>query len=469
MGVIVIPTNEYASRASEAETISARDFGYVRAGLSVSRSFRVGNLSPFVQDLSFSTDSPLAVAPDYPVTLQPNEISDTLSVRVSALLDCVSDSATADLIVSDGESTYSIPMHWETVGANSDRRSQVPERTGDVTRIVGNTLERALTPLRLYRFDPVPYDPADRCVFIRDGHPVTLGDPCARLDPLDDRWGYRRSVQTILAAYVGDDWTISESFTRDNTTVSYEGSASLLIPAEYELDRTWALFNPATQVEREQYKRTVYLTQIQGQVWCLQIVDPAYYGEDLAYWTCRLLPLKNATVGDPSAYNPFAFTYEYESDRPYAVFPCRADIRFAELETAESEDPAPVALSLGECSAYLLRKGSEAVQVVTVAGEVAGYTSLSGADWPVNQAVVKRIRVSTDSQNWTLYLLPYGGERPDLLRADVGVYIFQGCGPMDSEFDWPYEDRDSSRSVHCWFYDIDGNGDNCFVELAGVA
>lgn len=229
---------------------------------------------------------------------------------------------------SDG-STASLELTWTGIGAYTDRTSLYPEYATGFTNNVSNAVLAAAAPIHIYRFDPVAYEPQEPANVIRfiDRKIISWQSPEARLDALNADVGYTATVQTIMASWQDEQWTIDQQFTRDNTAVTYAGTGRLIFPAKYELDRSWALFTNARGADRDQYKRTVYLTQIRGRVWVLQDVIPKFRGAEFAYWYSNLIPMSDATMGNLEYYNPFALTYENENnpDRPYAMFPYRCE------------------------------------------------------------------------------------------------------------------------------------------------
>lgn len=466
---VFIPCSDYSESATTAETITTLDVGYVKAGQTVAVSFKVGNRSDIATDETVSSDNPQVSLSVDSVTLEPDEISDTVTATITAPLDCQTTLETSYVTAGD---ISALTLTWETVGANVDRLPQVPDRMGDFTDNITSVLDRVGEVLRVYTFDPIPYDETDERIFVMpegaDRRFKSQRDVCSRLDPLDDRWGYRRSVQTVVGSFQSEDWSITSSFTRDNSSITYSGSAVLYLPAEFELIRSWALFNDARGADRAQYKRTVFVTQRQGQVWALQTIVPIYRGEQLAYWHVHLVPLSQPTMGSPGSFNPFATTYEYQSDRPYAQFSCQTDIRFAEQLLNPSEEPAttePVALSLGDASAYVLRTSRGNVQVVSLcATNISSWEhrahTLTDETWNVNEANIKSVWVETDYEGeWILALLP----TPSVTTYDDLFTVLGTCqassilrsgGTQSVYVDFPYKDETGQRSVHLWFSGI---------------
>jgi hypothetical protein len=329
MPIVYIPAASYATNAHAAETIDSADLGNVRAGASASVSFRVGNVGETVTDLTLSVDHPAASLSVTALTLAPGECSDTLTATVSAAIDCPTQTELAYIRAATSE----LELSWQTVGANVDRTSQAPERAGPYSDKAADMLYNVGEPLRIYRFDPLPYDPTDTRIFVggRGTRFSSQSNVCTRLDPLDTRWGYSLTTETVVGAFQSEEWETTEQVTVEDGAMSWRGSAVLYLPAEFELQRQWALFNPARGVDADQYKRTVFLTQRQGQVWCLHLITPVYRGDELSYWRCRLVPLAQPSPNDVGYYNPFAVTYENESDRPYATYACSIDVSFTDI------------------------------------------------------------------------------------------------------------------------------------------
>lgn len=330
---IFIPVTDYATSANSAEELSSIEVGYIQAGTEECVNFRIGNRDETTMEIVISSDNPAVTLSIDTLTLEPDQISDTLTATISTPIDCKTEMGSATISAGNA----SLELLWGDVGANLDRIPQVPDRMGDFTDTVTNVFDRTEVSeaLRLWTFDPIAYDPDDDRIFVMpEGTSPRFKsqrDVCCRLDPLDTRWGYTQSVQTVVGSFQSEEWSITTSYSRDNSSVTYSGSAVLYLPAGYELRREWALFALEKEADRTQYKRTVFVTQRQGQVWALWSIVPIYRGTDLAYWHCPLIPLRQSCMGSVESYNPFAYTYEDQSDRPYACFSCQTAISFTEL------------------------------------------------------------------------------------------------------------------------------------------
>lgn len=351
MMVVFIPSNDYATSADDAATIDEIDFGYVKADHFESRSFMLGNRSTesVTLSLSISDSSPVTewTLSHESLTLSAGAVSDSLTLSIALPLDAPNASGSALLIVDDGTDTYSLDLLYEMVGSNLERRSQYPERAGDKTDQFGSVVETFGEPIIIWRFDPVPYDPEDTDIlarqspnarYLNDGGDIIFlrqSNVCDRLNPDNARWGYVRSSQTVRAAFQREDFTINETYEQTNTRVTWTGGAYLTVPAHYEesLTREWALFAEARGADKEQYKRTVLLCQKQGQVFALQNVLAPSYGDELAKFTAELIPVHDTGMGSPDFFNPFALTYTYASDKPYAQYNCPLEVSFAEVVT----------------------------------------------------------------------------------------------------------------------------------------
>lgn len=320
--IIFVATPCYAATASDAENIDVLPFGFVPAGKYLTKTFRVGNCGQIAISVTISSDDGNVQCPSGAYYIAPGAFTDTLSVTVGAPIDCESVPVVALLTATaDNGDDARLVLMWDCVGANTSRENQSPDRLGNVSDTTGNVLDTLAVPIRLYRFDPLPYDPDDHRIFIVGNGWTSARSLNCRLSPTDTRWGYTASVQTISAVFQNEEWSSSTSFSRDNMTVDYNGSATLLLPPEIELDRQWALMHPMRGYEpAAQYKRTVYLAKIRSVTWVLQNVTPVYYGSDLAYWTCPLIPLSSPSNGNQTYFNPFSITYEYNSDRPYVAY-----------------------------------------------------------------------------------------------------------------------------------------------------
>ena len=341
MAIVYIPANDYSTRASVAQTITSLDLGFIQAGESKSAAFKVGNSGPAGQFLSLESTSSSPVGPvvslsETAFTLGPDQISDTVTLAISLPLEVPSQGYVVE-ITAMGLQT-SLAAYFQAVGVNAPRRSQYPERADQTTDSFQGVIDRLGEPLLLHRFDPIPYDPADtRVTLDLEGHFHSQYQPCDRLDPLNDEWGYSHASEIIIANVQGEEESIRLDFQATDTAMTYSGSLRVTIPAEYELDRQWALFNPASGPDLAQYKRTVWIFERQGTLYAMVHVHPAYQGNVITHYECTAVQIHDRGMGSADFYNPFALTFAKDSDKPYAAFTCPLTLAFVESVTGGSD------------------------------------------------------------------------------------------------------------------------------------
>ncbi len=328
-----VPSDDLSSSPGEASAITSLDFGYVKAGETKSEVIRVSNPGASVASIELIPESPLAVEPRL-IVLPPDTISDTVVLTVSMPLDAVSRSHTADLLLSSGEK---LVIEWETVGANTERQAQYPARTGNPTHISTSVIESKGDTLRLYRFDPIPFD--ESTATLRPGRRFKIektgkfagefetirSNVCdleSRLDGANPTCGYTMVPETIVAQFTSENIEITTTnLTSNKAPLTYSISATLIIPAEFELLREWAPFQPESETDKAQYKRTVYVVKRQGVLHSIENIRTLDFGDNLSHYSADLVGIHCRDNGNPYYFNPWAITYEYESDKPYATFP----------------------------------------------------------------------------------------------------------------------------------------------------
>jgi len=343
MAIIFIPTNDYSTSASDAATISEIDFGFIQAGSSVSRSFRLGNVGTTTAwSLSFPPQFSASIIGG---TLQADEITDTITLTLSVPTDAISGAVFADIVAATPSGSESrLECVYDVVGANETRTPEFPDRASTFTDNVSNVIDRVSAPIRIHIYEPVPLSDDGR-VLVEQGERGLTGDAgdvvfksqcdvCERLNPVNTDWGYTHSARTIAANFQAENFTIRETFRKDDSVVTWTGGARLIIPAEYVLQRTWALFDASDKPDRQQFKRTVFVLCIQSKWWCAQNLITVRRGGELSYYSADLIPLHNANMGAPEFYNPFALTYRDGDDKPYAMYPC--EFAFVELQPSGS-------------------------------------------------------------------------------------------------------------------------------------
>lgn len=334
MALIFIPPADLSSSANAATSTTLFDIGYFTTGRTATIAFRLGNTgsSPVSWTLSAHDPFDADVTFDFSLSsgnLGADEISDTITVDVCVPLDAYEIGHIADLIAWDGSDEYSAEIVFEPVRANMERRSQYPERAGNATDIASNVITSLGDTLYVAIFQPVALDPdisMPETFDISGDWDARTGAPkvCSRLDPMNQTYGYQMSRCVIQAQFQREEPQIrTTTLTATDTLLSYHVHASLVIPAENELTpRLWALFNPETVKEPATYKRTVFILKRQGEFYSIENIRTKDFGVDVSHFECDLIALHDRYEGAPDYWNPFALTYEFESDKPYAKFPC---------------------------------------------------------------------------------------------------------------------------------------------------
>ncbi len=350
MSLVYIPVNDLSDLASDAGVIDYIDFGEpILVGSEASESFRLGNLSDQTVNYTWSVEQDdlnpfLFEEMDYlfleaaglpePGTLGPNETSDTLSLRLIPPLTSGNRVWVLSVIVTSEIGTSRLQIVFETVADRDQRRREYPERATSQTDVFSAQIDRAAEHLRLLRYDPVAYDPTDSRVIVERGERYltespdirfkSLCDPCQRLNSMNSEWGYVQSETMIRGVYAPETDHISLTFTKTNTTMTYASTSSIIMPAEYhsDLQRTWALFARQSGADREQFKRTVFIFRRKEELWAILDVIAPPLGDITTYLEARCIQVHNADMGSPQFFNPWALTYESESDKPYSMYPC---------------------------------------------------------------------------------------------------------------------------------------------------
>jgi len=342
-----IPYDDLSEVASDAYGIQSLDFGHIMVGESNSESIRIGNTCADAVTYSLSVPANFAewieVAPESG-SLQGDYISDTTVIVVAPPLDALTETHAVDLTATtnDGK-TYNLELTFTAVGANELRQRQYPERRTAFTDNVSGVIMRVSEILNFYRYDPIAYNPNDRRVIIDvDQFRRLTGEPGAhrwisqenvaeRLSPTNATWGYTRSEEIAWGTFQEETTDVQVTFTKDNSMMTYTSTAFLVLPAEVEPTNIWALFAPANDPDPATYKRTVYLFQRQGDVWALHNIYARYRGNELSHYEVQLIQLHRQAMGSAAFYNPFAFVYERDTDKPYAMYPVDYDDLFVSL------------------------------------------------------------------------------------------------------------------------------------------
>jgi len=345
--LIFIPTTEYARDANQCEPVSDLDLGSIRIGTRAAFSFRIGNVGSNTVTWSLYVNDEFD--PDYPDKwelptggqLAPGETTDTLTALVNVPINATEIGTVVDLVATDGAEETTLQVVYEAMGTNSWRRSNYPRRAGDASDTASNIIDNLGDILRVLCFDPVPHvetggygvkmkaetlGPArDNLAGYRPLRVVNGSDPCDRLDPKNETFGYAQSVAIIQGQFSRESRETRQTMTATDTILTYDVGASLAFRAEDELIRHWASFAPATESEPEQYKRSVFILQRLGELWAIENIRVIDKGDVLSHFEADLVALHSRAMGKPTFFNPFSVTYPFESDVPYAQFTCLLD------------------------------------------------------------------------------------------------------------------------------------------------
>ena len=357
MRLIFIPSHDYNRNAHEAETVTGFDLGAIRIGTRAAFSFRIGNTGSAAGSWSLSVVD--NSDPEYPDKwelpeggiLAAGETTDTLTVRVNLPIDAVEMGVVVDLVATDGTDEYPLEIVYEAMGTNSWRRANYPRRAGDATDSASTVIDNLGDILRVLCFHPIAFDPdaatgyGQKIKFENGGaerdtlagyKPIRIvdgRDPCDRLNPKDEVFGYTQQLAIIQGQFSGETReTRTVNLTASNTLMEYQVGATLALIAEDELIRHWALFESATELEPAQYKRSVFTLQRLGELWSIENIRTIDFGDQLSHFEADLVALHPQYIGAPSFWNPFALTFEYESDKPYAMFVCTLDFPIEEYK-----------------------------------------------------------------------------------------------------------------------------------------
>lgn len=332
MGLSFVPFSDLSSVASDASSITTLDFDYLQAGEETTQAIRIANTSN--ADTTFqlvTADSRFTITPATG-NISANGLSDTITINLTLPLDCESESYAIGLFATDGNGNVSaLTLTYTAVGVNEERRSESPERNSNFTESIGNIIATFAEPLRIYRYDPIAYNIHDTRIIIdptqsrklttdAKSHRFISQNVESKLDPENATWGYVRTDSIILANFQGEHESVRIDFVAESSSMTYTNTAQLVIPAEYELQRLWAMFAPARDPDIEQHKRTVFLFKRQGELWAIHNVYARYRGNELSHYECDCIQLHCRAMGSPDFFNPFALTYAYESDKPYSCF-----------------------------------------------------------------------------------------------------------------------------------------------------
>lgn len=424
--LIYIPVNDLSDSAADAETIDELDFGEVLAESSVSASFRLGNTYGSTVDYEFtvtsdSLNSFLSEWVTLPPTgeLQADGTTDTLSIRLEPPVTAGNRSYLVSLNAICEHGVSSIDLAFTVVVDRDARRSEWPERATTQTDVFSDQIDRTAEHIELLRYEPVAYDASDDRVIVErgernliDGDEITFRsqvDPCDKLNPLNSEWGYQQSTTWIRAHFQPETDEITTSFTKDDTSQVYASTAGLIIPAEFYSDfqRSWALFSPKNDADRPQYKRTVFAFNRNGEIWAILDVIAPPLGDLVAYLECRCIQIHNADMGSPQFFNPWAWTFENNSDKPYAMYPCEVSTAVESIaDTSGSNasnpswNPSVSAPDEPTCPPCECPECPECPEQETAPIPVSA--TLSGADRTLTVTFDKTLQTATlDADNWS--------------------------------------------------------------------
>ncbi len=337
-----IAANDLSNAADEAlaNQITNLDLGEIFADKSSSASFRLGNDGGSI-DYSFTLLKDNLNDFDFSYVELPQGGSigeggttDTLVLTITGYPDAGNRLWVLTLRVDGGSGTSDLLLSFATVGSRQDRESEFPSRFTSQTAVFSDQILRSTEPIKLLRFDPIPYNSTDSTVIV-ESKPrnlengsfrfITQNDPCERLNPNNHLWGYSLSEIWIRGSFQPEVDEVTTSFTHRNNVISYQSTASLILPAEFhsDLQRLWALFTPANASEDASYKRTVFIFERNDEYWTLQDLVLPPLGDIATFIETRLIQIHNAATNSPMFYNPFSLIYPIDSDKPIASFPCK--------------------------------------------------------------------------------------------------------------------------------------------------
>lgn len=352
MPLTFIPTSYYGTSAAEAETFDdlygQLDAGYITIGDSHTVALRVGNIGPdAVQVVLTISDEGGEIIPDFSYQVEPDTfvlapdgVSDTISIRIATPYIDRTTAYSVELVATpDIGEPATLRVVYEVVGPLSNRISQYPRRRSDATDTFTGIIESLGDDVSVHWFQPLAYDGGTVAVLASpcsrhltgnaaDTRFLSPCDPCERLNPLNQFWGYTAYHQPMACQFQRESRSITTHVLADDTTLTYHVSASLIVAAPWEslLYRDWALFAPASGADRPQYKRTVVLIQRLDELFAVENVRTIDGpNQAISHFECDLVQLHRRTAGSPDYYNPFAITYEYQSDKPYAAYACDLD------------------------------------------------------------------------------------------------------------------------------------------------
>ena len=84
---------------------------------------------------------------------------------------------------------------------------------------------------------------------------------------------------------------------------------------------------------------------VQGDIWALHNIFARYRGNELSHYELELIQLHRQSMGSRAYYNPFAWTYELEVDKPYAKYVLDFDNLFDEIGVDGSSENPSLALA----------------------------------------------------------------------------------------------------------------------------
>lgn len=337
--IVFIPANEWSTDANSASSVNELDISYVKLTESKQTSFRIGNTGTetvsnvlsLIDELDPNVNDTASLSLDE-LELAPGATSNTITLTVAPPLDATAGSHIITVSSSSGETLDVFAVY---VGPNTERASQIP-REGQATRITSAVISSLGDQLDLFVFHPVAFDPTDTRRLMNDmvitfppGQGQYEADPCSRLSPSHElEQAYTQTTERIIANFGSENRTFRQTYQATNSTITYEVTASLTLPAEFPLTREWALFSPESRdgLTPSLYKRSVYLIKRGGEWFDIANERTIDFGADHSHYACDLIAIRDRKMGDPSYYCPFSLVWGLHSDQPFACFTCPCDI-----------------------------------------------------------------------------------------------------------------------------------------------
>lgn len=337
--LIFIPADDYSSTADQAQAITSLEYEFIQGGDSAIKSFRIGNTNSETVTYTLShrhVDSGTVGISIDSGSLAANDISDTISVTIDVPPDTISMGFVFDIIASSSTGAEStLEVTYIGVGPNAERRPQYPDRTSSFTDVVSGAIDRAAEWFDVFIYEPVAFvapDPNDRRISIKTNRDGTqelfwIHNHCERLNPTNPEWGYTLTVDSLRASFQRESRDIVTHFDSYlSQPMSYNTSGLLIIAADQELIRQWALFAPARSNDAAQFKRTVFIIERQGLLYSVEDIVEKYRGQTLSHFEADVVEVHKRNMGSPDFFNPWTRTFRFEDDKPYTQYVCEFDL-----------------------------------------------------------------------------------------------------------------------------------------------